>query len=82
MSSSHKEREDVYVILRADVFHRANMSLDQLITVKEVVRSADIAEREVERLNGLHPDGEVRYWSAHSRLFPAGRSASSVAEPA
>ena len=45
MSSAHKEREDVFVILRADLFQRPDIPLEQLITVKEVVRSQDIAQR-------------------------------------
>jgi len=82
VSVKHKERDDVYAVLRADLFHDPGASLETVITVTEVVRSQDIAEREVERLNALHPDGRVRYWYRHSRLFPPGRSASSDEAPA
>ena len=82
MSVKHKERDDVYAVLRADLFHDAGTPLETVITVKEVVRSEDVAKREVERLNALHPDGRVRYWYQHSRLFPPGRSASSGEAPA
>jgi hypothetical protein len=80
--STHHEREDVYVVLRADLFHAADAPLETLVTAKQVVRSQELAEREVARLNAMHPDGQVRYWYAHSRLFPPGRSASSVEAPA
>ena len=82
MSVNHQERDDVYAVLRADLFHGPDTPLETLITVKEVVRSEDIAKLEVKRLNALHPDGRVRYWYQHSRLFPPGRSASSVEAPA
>ena len=82
MSVKHKERDDVYAVLRADLFHDSGTPLETVITVKEVVRSEDVAKREVERLNALHPDGRVRYWYQHSRLVPPGRSASSGEAPA
>jgi hypothetical protein len=82
VSSAHKEREEVYVILRADLFQGPDTRLEDLITAKEVVRSQEIAQLEVDRLNAVHADKQVRYWYTHSRLFPPGRSASSVSEPA
>ena len=82
MSSSHKEREDVYVILRADLFQGKDTPLENLITAKEVVRSEELARQEVDRLNAGHSDGQVHYWYRHSRLFPPGRSAGSVDGPA
>jgi hypothetical protein len=72
----------VYAVLRADLFHRRDIPLETLITVKEVVRSEEVAKREVDRLNALRPDGSVRYWYQHSRLFPPGRSAGSDEAPA
>lgn len=82
MSSTHKEREDVFVVLRADLYHAPGTPLDMLVTAKQVVRSQELAEREVARLNAMHPDGQVRYWYTHTRLFPPGRSASSAEPPA
>ena len=82
MSRTHKEREDVYVILRADLFQGPDVPLEQLIYAKEVVRSEEVARMEVERLNAQHTKGDIRYWYTHSRLFPAGSSAGSVAEQA
>jgi hypothetical protein len=80
--SSSPAHEEVFVILRADLFHRADTPLETVITAKEVVRSLELAEREVTRLNALHPDGEIRYWATPSRLFPLGRSAGSHEQPA
>ena len=83
MSSTPKDKEHVWVILRADLFlHPADPSLETLITAKEVVRSEELAKREVARLNSLHPEGDVRYWFTISRLFPPGTSAGSSDVPA
>jgi hypothetical protein len=82
VSSKHHEREDVYAVLRADLFLGVDVPLESLITVKEVVRSQALAEAEVDRLNAARPDGRVRYWYQHSRLYPPGRSAGSVEAPA
>jgi hypothetical protein len=46
-----------------------------LVTVKEVVRSQDLAEVEVTRLNALNEGKGVRYWWQTTRLFPEGESA-------
>ncbi len=78
MSPVCREHEEVYVVLRADLFHEPGTNLETLVTVREALRSQDLARREVARLNALHPDGQVRYWYAASRLFPPGRSASTV----
>lgn len=82
MSSTHKEREAVFVVLRADLYHAPDTPPEMLVTAKEVVRSQELAECEVARLNAMQPDGQVRYWYTPSRLFPPGRSASSVEESA
>ena len=82
MSTNHQEREDVYAILRADLFHNPGTPLETIVTVKEIVRSEGLAQREVARLNALRNDGSVRYWYQQSRLFPPGHSASSLEAPA
>ena len=64
-----RNKEPVYVILRADLFHKPGTELETLITAKGVVRSLEDAQREVERLNALHPDGSVKYWWQTSRLY-------------
>lgn len=74
-ASTSSPHQPVFVILRADLFHSPDIELESMITAKEVVRDQTTAEREVERLNALRPDGRVRYWCAYSRLFPEGRSA-------
>ena len=48
---------------------------DLLVTVKEVVRSQEVAEAEVARLNALNEGKGVRYFWQTTRLFPEGRSA-------
>lgn len=62
MSRKHKEREEVYAILRWDGFHGAETALEERITLKEVVRNQALAEAEVARLNALNEGKGVRYW--------------------
>jgi hypothetical protein len=45
------------------------------ISVKEIVRTLELATTEVARLNALNDDKGVRYWWQTTRLFPEGRSA-------
>jgi hypothetical protein len=70
-----KEREGVFAILRYDGFHAPEAGPEVTVTVKEVVRSQELAEAEVARLNALAEGREVRYWWQFTRLFPEGRSA-------
>ena len=75
MSRTHKERDEVYAVLRWDGFGRPDVGPEICITVKEVVRSQALAEAEVARLNGLSEGADVRYWWQPTRLFPEGQSA-------
>ncbi len=77
MSHTHKERDEVYAILRWDGFHSADAPPEVLVTVKEIVRSRKLAEAEVARLNALNEGKGCRYWWEQTRLFPEGRSAGS-----
>ncbi len=77
MSHHHKEREEVYAVLRFDGFHEPNTPPEVCITVKEVVRSRELAEAEVSRLNAVNGEKDVRYWCQQTRLFPAGQTAGS-----
>ena len=82
MTDRYKNQEPVYAILRADLYHRSTTDLEQIITVKEIVRDRHTARREVDRLNALSKDGDVRYWYVHTRLYPEGTSAGpDAAEP-
>lgn len=72
MSKRHRPREVVFVVMRADLFHGADVGLETMITAKEVLPSQDLAQAEVRRLNALHPDGRVRYWFTASRFFRDG----------
>jgi hypothetical protein len=73
----HKDREGAYAILRFDGFQHLNTRPELATTVKETVRSQDLAEAEVARLNTLNAEKGVRYWWQYTRLFPEGRSAGS-----
>lgn len=65
MSHKHKEREEVFAVLRFDAFHEA-ASPDVCITVKEIVRSRELADAEVARLNAINGQKSVRYWWQHT----------------
>jgi hypothetical protein len=81
MSRRHRERDEVYAVLRYDGFQGPDAPPEVAITVKQVVRSRELAEAEVARLNALATEG-TRYWWQSTRLFPVGRSAGSIdAEP-
>jgi hypothetical protein len=75
MSRKHKDRDEVFAILRFDAFHTLGMPPEVAVTVKEVVRTKETAEAEVARLNTLTEGREIRYWSQPTRLFPEGKSA-------
>ena len=66
--------EPVFVVLRYDAF-QVGAPPQESVTIKEVVRSQDIAEAEVARLNSLNAEKDVRYWWKYARLFPEGESA-------
>ena len=69
----------VYAIIRLDVrLHdlsafegHSNMpETATTVTIKKIVASIDVAEREVERLNELNGDEGCRYYWQHTRLYP------------
>ena len=66
MSRTHKPREDVFAIVRLDPGLGA---LEDQITVKAIVRSRDIAEAEVRRLNELNAAKGCRYVWQRTRLL-------------
>jgi hypothetical protein len=76
MSHKHKERDEVYAVLRFDAFlSSAEIRPEVSVTVKEILRSRELAEAEVERLNRVKGEKDVRYWWQQTRLFPEGGSA-------
>lgn len=79
-SRMYKEREGVFAILRYDGFHGLDARPELTVTVKEIVRSQELAEAEVARLNTLNAEKNVLYWWQYTRLFPDGRSAGSKTE--
>ncbi|MCS6863749.1 MAG: hypothetical protein RMJ56_06490 [Gemmataceae bacterium] len=82
MSRAYREQEEVYAVLRHDGFHGSDAGPEVSVIVKEIVRSRELAEAEVNRLNAQAPEG-VRYWWQVTRLFSHGYSAEMTeAEPA
>jgi hypothetical protein len=75
MSRKFKQREQVYAILRYDGFHEPETPVEVTVTVKEIVRSLEMAKAEVLRLNALETSKDVHYWWQMTRLFPDGRAA-------
>jgi len=73
MGKNSPPREQVYAVIRVDgpvegPHHKIN------ITVKEIVRSIEIASSEVARLNVLNADKGCWYFWTTTRLFADGES--------
>jgi hypothetical protein len=75
VTRKHKEREEVFAILRHDELQGSDAPIDERVTVKEVVASVELAVQEVARLNELNNGKGCTYWYQQTRLFPEGRSA-------
>jgi hypothetical protein len=71
-SRTEYAKEDAYAVVRID--HYKSFPPES-VTVKEIVRSQEVAESEVERLNRINADKECSYFWQYTRLFPAGQSA-------
>ena len=76
MSRTHKEREQVWAIVR---FDEGVDDPAHAFTVKEIVRDQHLAESEAARLNAVNLDKGCRYWATPTRLFPEGSAAGSSA---
>ena len=60
-----RQKHQVFAVLRVDDFHGPEAPIETKVTVKQVVSSQKIAEREVERLTRLNSDKGCRYfWQA------------------
>jgi hypothetical protein len=74
MTNKYKQQEHVYAVIRWDKDY-SGTDPDLLITVKEIVRTQDLAEAEVVRLNALNKHKGVHYWWQTTRLYPEDSSA-------
>ena len=63
----------VFAVIRVD---SEIASLEDAITVKEILSNANEAEIEVERLNKLNATKGARYFFQATRYFPNGRKSS------
>jgi hypothetical protein len=73
MSRRHKERDTVFGILRFDGFFSADATPETTVTIKEVVRTEELAIAEVQRLNALRGErNSVRYWWQSLDYSPKG----------
>ncbi len=72
MSRSTRLKESVFAVVRYDM-EAPEPHLG--VTVKEVVRSLELAEAEVKRLNLINADKGCTYFWQATRLFAAGQSA-------
>ena len=60
-----RQKQQVFAVLRVDEFHDDDTPIENKVTVKQVVSSQEIAEREVERLTRVNADKRCRYfWQA------------------
>ena len=64
----HSKHRHVFAIVRVDLFHRADMPLEEKVQVPHVVWTEEAAEREVERLNRLNAEKGCIYVWRISRL--------------
>jgi hypothetical protein len=64
-----KDYVHVFVVIRVDEFEG-----DERITIKEVVTTREVAEREVDRLNQINGEKDCWYFWEQSRFFPDGSS--------
>lgn len=71
-AGARKPSEHVYAIVR---FDRDVHSWENSFSVKEIVRTQDIAESEVKRLNEVNADKDCLYFWQTTRLFPSGTAA-------
>jgi hypothetical protein len=72
-----RQKQQVFAILRLDDFHTADVPIENKITVKQIVSSREIAEREVERLTRLNADKSCRYWWQATRFVELPEESSS-----
>jgi hypothetical protein len=77
VSRRHKPREEVFAVIRVD---SASDSPENQITVKEIVRSRELAEAEVSRLTRLNASKGCLYFWQTTRLFGPGEAAGSTAD--
>ena len=66
-----KKRIQVFAIIRVDNYQ----SIEDAITVKEILPTIEEASEEVERLNKLNDAKGARYFWQATRYFPEGRKA-------
>lgn len=68
-----KEKIPAYAIVRYD----ESESPKDSFTVKEIVSSLELAEKEVDRLNKLNSHLKCKYWWLPTRIYPNGSASSS-----
>jgi len=72
----HKERDEVWAVVRYDEFQS---DPEVAFTIKEIVRSRELADMEAARLNELNSEKQCRYWVLMGRLFPEDSAAGPTA---
>jgi hypothetical protein len=72
MSKRHQPRVEVYAVVRLDHYLPV-ATLEERITIKEIVPTLEQAESEVARLTALVSDDGSTYFSQYTRYFPDGR---------
>jgi hypothetical protein len=71
-AGARKPSQHVYAVVR---FDRHVQSWENTFTVKEIVRTQDIAESEVKRLNDVNAEKDCLYFWQTTRLFPSDTAA-------
>ena len=68
-----QDRVEVYAVVRVDHFLGPSASLQDRVTVKEVLPDLEEAKAEVDRLNALATERDYEYFWQYSRFYPSGR---------
>jgi len=72
VSKRYKPRQAVFAVVRVDECEGLPEAIDSHVTVHQVVRSLDVAEREAERLNALNGPKGCVYFTCAAQLLPEG----------
>jgi hypothetical protein len=63
-----KRYDHVFAILRVDAFQDPDVPVNEKVSVTKIVRDAETARREVDRLNGLQQSEDVYYFFQVTRM--------------
>jgi hypothetical protein len=63
-----RQKRQVFAVVRVDDFPRLDVPIESKVTVKQIVATREIAEREVARLTRINADKGCRYFWQTTRF--------------